>query len=139
MSAIFKFNNGQSALLCSNCRKIIKKAKDYTLEELAASQGQGNLAAQYCEACSPKHAIYTLTRLGDGMTVKGTEVKFVRWNEDGTFKAFEDNPSVGTSCIINPQLGRYFTWLTTIITEITEHTDRTLKFKTQNSEYTLQS
>jgi hypothetical protein len=139
MSAIFKFNDGQGALLCSDCRKIIKTAQEYTLEELAASQGEGNLPAQYCETCSPEHKIYTLTRLGDGKTAKGSKVQFIQWNEDGSFKAFEDNPSVGTSCIINPQLGRHFTWLTTTITEITEQTDRTLKFKTQNSEYTLQS
>lgn len=49
--AIFKFNNGNGALLCSNCRVIIKTGKDYTKKEKEAACGDYNLPPQYCDKC----------------------------------------------------------------------------------------
>jgi len=50
--AIFKFNNGNGALLCSNCRVIIKTGKNYPTEEKEAAYGkENNLPAQYCDKC----------------------------------------------------------------------------------------
>lgn len=52
--AIFKFNNGNGALLCSKCRVIIKTGIDYTTEEKRAAYNDGELDAQYCDECKLK-------------------------------------------------------------------------------------
>lgn len=52
--AIFKFNNGNGALLCSKCRTIIKTGIDFTEDEWKASGGELQLGAQYCEKCTNK-------------------------------------------------------------------------------------
>lgn len=50
--AIFKFNNGRLALLCSNCKTIIKIGKDFSKEELkACSKSDYYLSPQYCNEC----------------------------------------------------------------------------------------
>ena len=49
--AIFKFNNGRGALLCSNCSVIIKVGRDFTEEEGKAIRGEIKMDPQYCEKC----------------------------------------------------------------------------------------
>ena len=49
--AIFKFNNRYGALLCSECRVILKEGYRFSDEEMAAMKGEGELEAQYCEEC----------------------------------------------------------------------------------------
>jgi len=49
--AIFKFNDGQGAILCSNCRVIIKTGREYTKKETKAALGEIELEAQYCDKC----------------------------------------------------------------------------------------
>jgi hypothetical protein len=50
--AIFKFNNGNGALLCSNCRVIIKTGVDYTKEEQKAAYQGAYLEPQFCDECN---------------------------------------------------------------------------------------
>lgn len=54
--AIFKFNGGLGALLCSGCRKIMRTAKDFSEEELKGIRGEldYDLPPQYCETCKQK-------------------------------------------------------------------------------------
>jgi len=54
--AIFKFNGGLGAILCSSCKVIIKTGKDFTEEEIKAIRGELNkdLEAQYCKDCEEK-------------------------------------------------------------------------------------
>ena len=54
--AIIKFNNGNLALLCSNCRVIIKTGKEFTKEELDLTLGSDKnmLLPQYCDDCKLK-------------------------------------------------------------------------------------
>jgi NAD-dependent SIR2 family protein deacetylase len=53
--AIFKFNGGLGALLCSKCRVIIKTGKDFSPEEIKAIKGKVPLPpAQYCNDCNSK-------------------------------------------------------------------------------------
>jgi hypothetical protein len=54
--AIVKFNNGNLAVLCSYCHKILKTAKELTDDELFLVLGadKNTLPAQYCETCKPK-------------------------------------------------------------------------------------
>ena len=50
--AIFKFNNGNGALLCSKCRVIIKTGKNFTEEEIKAIKGKADMPPQYCKQCN---------------------------------------------------------------------------------------
>jgi hypothetical protein len=56
MKATVKFNNGNLAVLCSYCHKIIKTGADLTNDELflVLSKDKNMLPAQYCETCKPK-------------------------------------------------------------------------------------
>lgn len=49
--AIFKFNGGLGALLCSKCRVIIKIGKDFTEQEIKAIKYGVYYPPQYCEKC----------------------------------------------------------------------------------------
>ena len=52
--AIFKYNGGNGALLCSKCRVIIKTGVDFTEEEKKAIKGEIELPPQFCEKCKNK-------------------------------------------------------------------------------------
>jgi hypothetical protein len=49
--AIFKFNNGNLAILCSKCSKIIKAGFEFTDEEKSSCRGKSELPPQYCDKC----------------------------------------------------------------------------------------
>jgi hypothetical protein len=53
--AIFKFNNGNMALLCSKCNVIIKVGNEFNDDEMLAIKGIKKLSAQYCEKCKSKN------------------------------------------------------------------------------------
>ena len=81
----------------------------------------------------------TLVKTNGGIHY-GTQYKFVEWSgkELGSrAKQLHDEPQIGYSCIIDPQYTDEFTWLTTPITEIITNEKQIIKFKTENSEYTL--
>ena len=71
----------------------------------------------------------------------GREASFIKWGESNRFKDIGKTPEIGLSCIIDPQRGAAFTWLTTPITEIIEKVSdqgsTTYRFRTENSEYNL--
>jgi hypothetical protein len=48
-TAVFKFNGGNGALLCSKCSKIIKVGYEFTEEEVKAIKGEIKLKPQYCK------------------------------------------------------------------------------------------
>jgi hypothetical protein len=81
---------------------------------------------------------YKLLRESDQLIKVGSQLKFIEWNEDGTFKKAHNEPKVGYSAILDPHRLN-FTWLTTTITEILEESENKtyLKFKTKNSVYEL--
>ena len=54
VKAIFKFNGGAGALLCSTCHVIIKTGKDFTEEESKAFKGETKLGSQICNKCKAK-------------------------------------------------------------------------------------
>lgn len=49
--AIFKFNNGNLALLCNRCRTILKEGSEFTKCEMKACKGLKPLPRQYCQTC----------------------------------------------------------------------------------------
>jgi hypothetical protein len=119
---IHKFNGGRGATLCHKCNKMITEGLSEDL---------------YCEECSgvPTHA-YKLIREGDGRTCNGNKIGWILWNEDGTFKELLEQPQVGASCIVDPNKGPYYTWLTTSVQSFIEEGEE-ITFNTKNSKYKL--
>jgi len=79
---------------------------------------------------------WKLVRKRDGLTKQSSEIMWVEFNEEGTFKSKHDKPAIGRSLIMSP-FNEFFTWQTTTITEIVEERKDYIKFKTQNSNYEL--
>lgn len=69
MDAIFKYNGGLGALLCSKCRVIIKTGKDFTTDEIKAIKGKGEIKAQYCNNCK-NNTMKQLPKWGDLNTLE---------------------------------------------------------------------
>jgi len=81
-------------------------------------------------------AKYTLKRLDDGLTKRGNSIQYIEWNEDRSLRSTHDEAKVGLSLILDPH-SMNFTWLTTLIVEISQQEDKYIKFKTENSTYEL--
>ena len=81
---------------------------------------------------------WKLVRERDGLTCQSKEVMWIEFNEEGRFKAKHDEPGIGRSLIMSP-FNHFFTWQTTVITEILELADDLsyIKFRTENSVYEL--
>ena len=79
---------------------------------------------------------YKLVRERDGLTKTSVAVKWLEFNEDGTFKEQFQEPVVGRSLLMSP-FNQSFTWQTTNVTEIVEQREDYIKFKTGNSTYEL--
>jgi hypothetical protein len=79
---------------------------------------------------------WKLIRERDGLLKQSKDIKWLEWNEDGTYKNTHPLPASGLSLIMSP-FNDFFTWQTTTITEIVEQRDNYIKFKTQNSNYEL--
>ena len=80
---------------------------------------------------------YKLTRSRDNLQKQSKEIIYLEWKEDGKLKAKHENPQIGFSLWMSP-FNQFYTWQTTVITEIIEQTQTTLHFKTENSEYHLE-
>ena len=52
MKAIFKFNNGNGALLCNCCSSIIKTGDEFSDFERDAMLGYQDMAPQFCNDCN---------------------------------------------------------------------------------------
>ena len=79
---------------------------------------------------------WKLVRERDGLTKQSKGIKWIEWNEDGTFKEQFKEVAIGRSLIMSP-FNNSFTWQTTLITEIVEQREDYIKFKTGNSNYEL--
>jgi hypothetical protein len=73
----------------------------------------------------------TLIRQGDGLTRSGN-IKFIEFIHMDN--KLHDEPKIGYGCIVDPQYGRSYTWLTTEIIEIINNNH----FRTKNSEYKIE-
>lgn len=77
-----------------------------------------------------------VTRENDNKIMIANVVKFIEWDKEGRGKALHDDIAVGRSMILEPN-SLFYAWLTTVITEIIENSDKEIKFKTKNSTYTI--
>jgi hypothetical protein len=58
--AILKFNNGNLAILCSDCSKILKTGKEFNKEELLYAIGELHyLSPQFCDECMKSRLLST--------------------------------------------------------------------------------
>jgi hypothetical protein len=79
---------------------------------------------------------WKLIREHDGLTKKSKGILWLEWNEDGRFKEKYDDIAIGRSLIMSP-FNHFFTWQTTVVTEVIENKEDYVKFKTKNSTYEL--
>jgi hypothetical protein len=122
MEPIYKFNNGNGAMLCNNCTVIISTGPE--TEQL------------YCEECNPDKSKYKLIREHDSLCKYSKEVKWISWTPEGSFDKFNQEAKTETSLIMSP-FNVHYTWITTTVTEIVEQREDYIKFKTSNSVYEL--
>jgi hypothetical protein len=81
---------------------------------------------------------WRLVREGDGLNKKSKAIIWIEWNDEGRFQAKHDEPAIGRSLLMSP-FNHFFTWQTTVITEILDLADDLsyIKFRTENSIYEL--
>lgn len=79
---------------------------------------------------------WKLVRERDGLVKQSEKVMWIEFNDDGRFKERYDEIGLNRSLIMSP-FNDFFTWQTTIVTEILEQTEEYVKFKTNNSIYEL--
>ena len=81
---------------------------------------------------------WRLVREGDGLNKKSKAIIWLEWNDEGRFQAKHDEPAIGRSLLMSP-FNHFFTWQTTVITEILEISEdfSYIKFRTENSIYEL--
>jgi hypothetical protein len=101
---------------------------------------EGNLQLDPTQAelmgLTEKNENWKLVRENDGLTKQSEKVMWIEFSNDGRFKERYDEIGVNRSLIMSP-FNDYFTWQTTTVNEILEQTDEYVKFKTNNSIYTL--
>lgn len=68
MKAIFKFNNGNGALLCNCCSGIIKTGVDFSDYEIDAMLGEKELVPQFCKDC--KHIVRMAINMASAYEVR---------------------------------------------------------------------
>ena len=79
---------------------------------------------------------YRLVRERDGLIKQSEDVMWLEFGDDGFFKEKHTKPSIGRSLLMSP-FNNFFTWQTTVVTEIVEQREDYIKFKTENSNYEL--
>lgn len=134
--AIFKFNGGEGALLCSKCRRIIKTGATMSQFEKDAMFGKQEMLAQECIVCRTG-VEYSLTRVEDGKLIMGKSIKWVKWKDNGRADKLFARPKIGYSCIVGSEYGHSYTWLTTQVQSFERVSANELRFKTKNSTYIL--
>ena len=97
------------------------------------SDTQPKIGLSY-EDVSPRK--YKLVREHDGLTIAGNRILWIDWERDGTFHSSHHEPKLDRSLIVDPHHMSY-TWMTTVVTEIIEHGENYIKFRTSNSIYEL--
>jgi hypothetical protein len=79
---------------------------------------------------------WKLVREGDRLVRTSNDIIWVEFNEEGNFKEKHDEIGLNRSLVMSP-FNQYFTWQTTLVTEILDQKEDYIKFKTENSIYEL--
>lgn len=81
-------------------------------------------------------AAWILEREGDGLNKVSSEIGWIEFDETGRGKELHKHPAIGRSLIMSP-FNDFYTWQTTVVTEILEESEDLIRFKTKNSTYTV--
>jgi hypothetical protein len=92
--------------------------------------------ADLAEVITQEAPNWKLVRERDGLTKHSVGVTWIEFKEDGFYKDRHDEPAVGRSLLMSP-FNQFFTWQTTVVTEIVEQKPDYVKFHTGNSTYEL--
>jgi hypothetical protein len=79
---------------------------------------------------------WKLVRERDGLTKHAVGITWIEFGDNGFYKDRHDEPAVGRSLLMSP-FNQFFTWQTTVVTEIVEQGPDYVKFHTENSTYEL--
>lgn len=125
-------NNNYKIIWCKDCNDYV-----YHRDKLSAVMS----GHKVCNVCSRMNPVCELKKEGDDSFSKiSNNVLWIEFNEDGTFKDKFNEPAIDRSLLMSP-LNSFFTWQTTLITEILEVNNdsprKYIKFKTKNSIYEL--
>jgi hypothetical protein len=80
--------------------------------------------------------MYKLTRLNDNLTKTAPEVKWLEFDSVGKCIAQHNEIAINRALLLSP-FNQFFTWQTTLVTEIIEQKEDYVKFATENSIYEL--
>lgn len=80
--------------------------------------------------------LYEINRINDGLKIKGQVVLFVEFDENGRAKALHEKPELGFALIVDKTPVSY-KWMTSEITEVVSFLEKSMQFKTKNSEYVI--
>jgi hypothetical protein len=101
-----------------------------------AEDGTLHLDQMFAEVFGTEYINYKLVRQRDGLTKQSEDVIWLEFDDNGKFKSKHKEVAVGRSLMMSP-FNQFFTWQTTVVTEIVEQKDDYIKFNTENSCYEL--
>ena len=116
-----------------------EKQEEILKKHLKWNRNKAVIRNSFYLGCSPttKDFSWRLTRLNDGLVKDSKRVKWIEFNEDGLYKQWFTLPAVGRSLLLSP-FSIFFTWQTTLVTEIIKEERDYIEFKTENSHYKLE-
>jgi hypothetical protein len=80
--------------------------------------------------------MYKLTRLSDSLTKTAPAIKWLEFDSVGKCIAQHKEIAIKRALLLSP-FNQFFTWQTTLVTEIIEQREGYIKFATENSIYEL--
>jgi hypothetical protein len=83
-----------------------------------------------------KEPNYRLVRERDGLTKTAPDVKWLEFDKNGRYKADFQEIAINRALLLSP-FNQFFTWQTTLVTQIIEQREGYIKFATENSIYEL--
>jgi hypothetical protein len=98
--------------------------------------GNLELSKAFEEAFGTEYIQYKLVRERDGLVKQSQDIKWIEFNEDGRYKETFKEIAIDRSLVMSP-FNKFFTWQTTLVTEIIEQKEDYIKFATENSIYEL--
>jgi hypothetical protein len=117
----------------------LEKQEEILKKYLKWNRNTAVIRANYHLGCSPSLVDFSwrLTRLDDNLVKEAKRVKWIEFTEYGIYKQWFTLPAVGRSLILSP-FSPFFTWQTTLVTEILKEERDYIEFKTENSHYKLE-
>jgi hypothetical protein len=79
--------------------------------------------------------MYTLIRERDSLTLTGSNIVWVEWDDNGRSKYIHPDVKIGRSLLLDSSIN--YTWMTTTVVEVIEESEDCIKFRTKNSVYEL--